>query len=273
MKKFKKYILLMVSILTILSLIGCTSKTNEKDEKKDTAKSSSFKTKENGKLTVGFCATWAPFESKKTDGDFEGFDVDMAKEIGKDLNLDIQFADADWQGLIPSLQKGDYDVVISCVSKSGARNETVDFSDVYYKLPSCIVVKKGNTTIKSKEDLKGKVVGVQLGTADEMAAEKLNKELKFKDLRKFKLPPDEMLDLNQGRLDAVIVGYPYAITTINKTKQYEIIEKPFDATDIVMLTKKGNSELTKAINKSLKRIKEDGTYDKLIKKWISLDKK
>lgn len=262
----KQKLILLLLFVFIAGIIGGCGKSQT-----NSAENTQLPTKEPGKLIVGLCATWPPFEYRDDKGQLIGFDVDLAQEIAKDLGLEVEFKDADWQGLVPSLQKGDYDILITCFSPSEARGETVAFSEPYYKLGSSIVVLKDNDKIKSKEDLAGKVVGVQLGSADEMAAEKLNKEIGFKELKKFKLPPDEFMDLKQGRLDAVIIGYPYAVHHIKSAgENFKVIGEPFDVEDIAMVLKKDNTELLQAVNASLARLKENGTYDKLIEKWLSV---
>lgn len=266
-KGTRKTIIILLSILIISALLtGCGNNTSSQPA----GDNSALTTRQPGKLTVGFCATWPPFEYRNDKAEIVGFDVDMAKELGKDLGLEVVFKDADWQGLVPSLQKGDYDILITCFAASEKRSETVAFTDSYYDLSSSIVVMKSNNTISEPEDLAGKIVGVQLGTADEMAAEKLNKSLGFKELKKYKLPPDEFMDLQQGGIDAVIVGYPYAIHNIKESGNFKIIGEPFDPQKIVMVVNSENQELLQAVNDSLARIKSDGTYDQLAEKWLSL---
>jgi len=118
-----------------------------------------------GEMAVGFCAQYPPFESKnEKTAEFEGFDIDLARAIGEKLGVKVKLMDAEWQGLLGGLKKGDYNILITCMSKSEAREEAVNFSDIYYKLPDVIVVRKDDTAITGKDDLKGKVVGVQLGS-------------------------------------------------------------------------------------------------------------
>ena len=132
------------------------------------------KVKEAGELTVGFCAQYPPFESKnEKTNEFEGFDIDLAKAIAKEMGVEAKLVDAEWQGLLAGLNKGDYDTLITCMSKSEARGENTNFSDVYYSLPDVIVVKKDNTTITGKDSLQGKTVGVQLGSGSEQLADKM----------------------------------------------------------------------------------------------------
>ncbi len=269
MIKLHKYLgLLLIIFLLVSSIMGCAGQ--ESDETNNPAGDPSLNTKAEGVLTIGMCATWPPFEYRDENGELIGFDIDMANEICKELSLKAEFKDADWQGLVPSLQKGDYDILISCFAASESREETVAFSDVYYDLPSTIVIQEGNSEIQSIEDLKNKTIGVQLGTADEMAAEELNKQLGFKELKKYKLPPDEFLDLKQGGIEAVVVGLPYAVQTIRDQGGFTIVGEPFAPQPVVMLVRNDNQELLTYINQSLSRMKEDGTYDSLIQKWFTI---
>jgi len=262
-KKFGKLVLILISLILVLSACGDKSSTEEISENK-------YNTVENGVLTVGFCATWPPFEYRDNNGDLVGFDVDLAKEIAKDLGLEIKFCDADYQGLIPSLQKGDYDIVISCLAKSESREETISFTKKYYNNPSSIIVMKNNNDIKSIEDLAGKVIGVQYGTADEMIANSLNTDYNFKELKTYKLPPDEMLDMSQGKIDAVIVSLAYSLNQVKQSSNFKILDSTFGDKEIAAAVNKSNIILLEAVNKSIERIYEDGTYDKLNDTWLSV---
>lgn len=267
-KLIKKSVLFLLFVMVFSLAAGCGSEPNGATN--TNTDNNVIETKEAGVLTIGMCATWPPFEYRDKNGELIGFDIDMANEICKDLELTPEFMDADWQGLVPSLQKGDYDILISCFAASELRKETVAFSDVYYELPSIIVVKDDNEDIKTIEDLKDKLVGVQMGTADEMAAEELNKQIGFKELKKYKLPPDEFLDLKQGGVEAVVIGLPYAVQTIKEQGGFATVGEAFDPQNAVMLTRTDNPELLKAVNESLARMKEDGTYDSLIEKWFTI---
>lgn len=102
------------------------------------------KVKDRGELIVGFAAHYPPFDSKnEKTGEFEGFDVDMAKALADELGVGVKFVDAEWQGLLGGLNKGDFDMLITCMSKSEGRGKNVTFSDVYYRLADVMVMPKG----------------------------------------------------------------------------------------------------------------------------------
>lgn len=228
------------------------------------------KVKDAGELTVGFCAQYPPFESKnEKTNEFEGFDIDLAKAIAKEMGVEAKLIDAEWQGLLAGLNKGDYDTLITCMSKSEARGENTNFSDVYYSLPDVIVVKKDNTTITSKDSLQGKTVGVQLGSGSEQLADKM--EDVFKEIKRYNYNPEAFTDLKFGRIDAVIVGYAYAVNQMKADPSYKVTGEPLAQAEIVAVLPKGADALTREINAALARIKEDGTYQKIHDKWLKVN--
>jgi polar amino acid transport system substrate-binding protein len=228
------------------------------------------KVEKRGELIVGFCAQYPPFESKnEKTAEFEGFDVDMGKAIGEKLGTKVKFMDAEWQGLLAGLKKGDYDVLITCMSKSETRNENVNMSDVYYKLADVIVVRKDETAIKGKDDLKGKIVGVQLGSGSEQLADQM-KDL-FKEVKRYNYNPEAFTDLKVKRIDAVIVGYAYAVNQMKADPSFKIVGEPLAEAEIVMVLPKGADGLTEKVNGALAKMKADGSYQKIVDKWLKAE--
>lgn len=216
-------------------------------------------------LTVGLCAAYPPFESRDAkSGEIVGFDVDLAYEIGKILNKKVVIKDAEWQALLGGLKNNHYDIILSAMSKQEAGTNNVNLSNTYYLLNDVIVVKKDNTSITSKEDLKDKVVGVQLGSGSEQVVDKL---VGLKKISRYNYNPEAFLDLKHNRIDAVVVGYAYAINQKNFNNEYKIVEK-IAPSELVVVMKKGKDSLTNDINMALTQLKENGTYDELVKKWL-----
>ncbi|WDP91940.1 MAG: amino acid ABC transporter substrate-binding protein [Desulfobacter sp.] len=223
--------------------------------------------KENNRLTVGFCAHYPPFESRnEKTNELEGFDVDMGRALAQAMGVAPAFVDAEWQG---GLKKGDYDILITCMSKSEARADQVNMSDVYYRLPDVMVVNKKNTAIKTRADLKGKTVGVQVGSGSEQIADKMAAD--FKEIKRYNYNPEAFTDLAHGRIDAVIVGYAYAVTQIKKTPAFKVVGKPLHEAEIVMVMKSGADQLTQKVNQALAAIQSNGTYEAILNKWLALD--
>jgi len=228
------------------------------------------KVMERGELVVGFCAQYPPFESKnEKTAEFEGFDVDLGRAIAGQMGVRARFVDAEWQGLLGGLKKGDFDALITCMSKSEARNENVNFSNVYYTLPDVIVVRKDESAVKDKEDLKGRIVGVQLGSGSEQLADQLKDHLK--EIKRYNYNPEAFTDLKFKRIDAVIVGYAYAVNQIKTDPSYKVVGKPLAEAEIVVVAPKGADALTERINVALTAIRADGTYDKVHDRWLKVE--
>lgn len=225
---------------------------------------------DNEALVIGFCAHYPPFESRnEKTNKLEGFDVDLGAALAKELGVAPKYVDAEWQGLLGGLKKGDYDVLITCMSKSEARADEVNMSDVYYKLPDVIVVRKDNAKISGEADLKGKIVGVQVGSGSEQIADKMAGT--FKEIKRYNYNPEAFTDLSVGRIDAVIVGYAYVVTQMKKTPQFKVVGEPLHQAEIVMVMKSGADELTGKLNQALAAIRANGTYDKILNKWLAMD--
>lgn len=225
---------------------------------------------DRGSLVVGLCAQYPPFESRnEKTGDLEGFDIDLGKALAEKMGVKAKFMDAEWQGLLGGLKKGDYDILITCMSKSETRGENVNFSDVYYKLPDVIVVRKDDTAVRGKADLKGKTVGVQLGSASELLADAM-KDV-FKEIKRYNYNPEAFTDLKFKRLDAVLVGYAYAVNQMKADPSYKVVGEPLSEAEVVMVLPKGADDLTSRINAALGKIREDGTYGKIYDRWLKVD--
>lgn len=227
------------------------------------------KVQSKGEIVVGFCAQYPPFEYKNDKGGFEGFDVDLGNALAKQLGLKITFKDAEWQGLIAGMNKGDYDMLITCMGKNDARGANVNFTDVYFNLTEVIVVLKDDQAIKDKSDLKGKKVGAQMATSSEVVLDGMADLVA--EAKKYNYTTEAFLDIKFKRIDAVVCGMAYAIVQIKKDPSFKIVGKPLNSTEIVMVLPKNADSLTEKINESLSSIKKDGTYKTIYDTWIKLE--
>ncbi|MFH1156896.1 MAG: ABC transporter substrate-binding protein [Pseudomonadota bacterium] len=226
------------------------------------------KIKDKGELVVGFCAQYPPFEFKTETGEFKGFDVDLANAIGKELNIPVKFKDGEWQGLIVGMKKGDYDMLITCMGKTTAREQNVNFSDVYYNLTEVIVVRKDDDKIKEKADLKGKVVGAQMATSSEEVLDKMSDLVG--ESKKYNYTTEAFLDLKHKRLDALVCGIAYAVVQIKKDPSFKVVGAPLNSTEIVMALPKDADALALQINAALAKIRSDGLYQEIYDRWLNV---
>ncbi|MDD3894446.1 MAG: ABC transporter substrate-binding protein [Syntrophomonadaceae bacterium] len=273
MLKFKKLSVLLVVLLVAMLFVigGCSDKAADQpaDKSQEVSDTSWTAIEEKGELVVGMCAQYPPFESiNEETNEPEGFDVDFAKAIGKNLGVEVKIVDAQWEALLAGVEKGDYDVLVTCMSKQEAASANINFSDVYYDLNEIIVVKKDNETIKTVDDFKDKIVGVQSGTGAEIAVDSLQG---LKEIKRYNYNPEAFIDLTNDRVDAVVVGFAYAVTQTKDQPDLKIINTPVGETaEIVMVSKKGGDALTAKLNEALAAIKGNGEYDQIHDKWLKL---
>ena len=180
--------------------------------------------------------------------------------MGYEIEMKVQPFDA----LIPSLKAGKLDAIISGMSATEERKKSVDFTDEYYKSTQMFLKKKGNNQLTSKESLAGKKIGVQLGTIQELEARKIkNANVVTNDAT-----VNLILDLKNGKTDAVILENIVAKEFIKKNPDIEVFyEEKLPYGMAIAFNKGKNTEIIKKINEDLKKLKENGKYDELVKKY------
>lgn len=262
----KKGLRAAIASLVILSLglAGCGSTSNSPATSNQTASSSSESAKV---LKVGTDPTFAPFEFMDDKNQTTGFDVELMKAIAADMGYKAQFEASSFDGLVPSLQAGNYDTVIAAMTITPDREKSVDFSNKYVMATQLIAVKK-DSPIKSVADLKGKRVGVQNSTTGQTVMEKMGI-----DPKKYDAIPDAMNDLINGGLDAVVADSPVVLYFIKQNPNANIhyLNGDFPKEYYGIAVKKGNSDLLTKINASLKKLQDSGKYNDIYKKWFNED--
>ncbi len=248
---------LIVAVMIMAAMLpGCEKKAAEK-------KTYTVTTLNPGKLLVGNDTTYAPMEYMEA-GAPTGFDIELAKEIASRLGLELQIITTNWDGIIPGLKTDKYDVIMSAMTITEKRSQEIDFSNPYFDADQSLAVKSGSP-IKSTDDLKDKVVGVQIDTTGQEWAEK--NLTNIKELRKYDTIIAAFEDLKLGRIDAIVNDFPVNnwYSKDGKTEVVQII-KTDERYGIGI--KKGNDQLRDAINQVLADIKADGTYATLYEKWF-----
>ncbi len=168
---WQSVLVVALGMLMVFAVAGCSSTADKKPAANAPAASadeSLSKIKAKGRLVVGINADFAPFEfhtminGKDT---IAGFDLDMAKDIAKDMGVELELKELSFDALLTTLQSGQVDVIISGLSATAERRKTVDFSIPYYKGEQVALTTKGNLAkFNSFSDLKDKKIGVQLSS-------------------------------------------------------------------------------------------------------------
>ena len=223
-------------------------------------------------LRVGCSADFAPFEFQdETKKDFQGFDMDLIRAVAKEMGRELEIQDMGFDGLIPALQAKNIDAIISGMTINEERQKNVNFSDPYYEAGRTMIVKDSEESIKNFQDLKGKKVAVQIGTT---SAEEV-KKLDGVEIKELNTPADCFMELKAGGVDAVVNDKPvneYYITKSGATGVKELSEK-LTAENYGIAMSKDNADLQKEINAALKKLKDNGEYQKIYDKWFGGAKK
>lgn len=217
------------------------------------------------KVVVATDATWAPFEFvDEGSKQLIGFDIDLMKAIAKEGGFEIEFKNVGFDPLLAGMASGQYDAAISSITITEERKKNMLFSDPYYAAGQLVAVQTANATIKSQADLKGKKVGVQVGTTGADEAKALGADVKTYDEI-----GSAYLDLVNGQVDAVVADNPVALGYIQKyVGKIKAAGQPFTAEKYGIAVKKGSTELLAKINKGLKAVQDKGLIKEYETKWM-----
>ncbi len=221
-------------------------------------------------LKVGSTPTGTPFTFLDTKTNtIQGIMVDLITEIGKDAGFQVQIEPMQFSTLIASLTSNKIDIIAAAMFATAARKEVIDFSDTVYTYGEGLLVPKSDTKDYAKlEDLKGEVVGAQVGTA---FVDALKKTGLFSDVRVYDAIPDILRDVDTGRLKAGFADYPILAYNLQQGRfpQARLVEsyKPTILGSVGIGVRKGDLELLKKINTSLAKLKQNGTVNKVLEKW------
>ncbi|TYP58578.1 basic amino acid ABC transporter substrate-binding protein [Thermosediminibacter litoriperuensis] len=225
------------------------------------------KIKKAGKLVLGTSADYPPFEFHQVTGgkdEIVGFDIDLAKAIAKELGVELEIKDIAFESIIPAVLSKTVDLGIAGFTITEERKKSVNFSDPYLEGGQQIITYKGSG-IRSKEDLKGKTIGVQLGTTGEEIA----KKIEGAKLKQFDKVDAAMLDLMNKRVEAVIIDFAVAQAyATNNPDKLELAAETLDDAAKAVVIRKEDGKLLDVVNKVIKDLKVSGEYDRLVKKWF-----
>jgi polar amino acid transport system substrate-binding protein len=221
-------------------------------------------------VRVGSTPTGIPFTFLDTKtNQISGIMVDIIKDIGKDQGFTAEVSPMTFSTLIASLQANKIDVIAAAMYITAPRQEVVDFSDPIYTYGDGLFVSaKDPTDYKSFEDLKGEIVGVQIGTA---YVKPLTDSGLFKEIKVYDTIPDIIRDVNVGRIKAGFADFPIVAYQIKQggypetrlVKNY----KPMLVGSVGIAVRKGDKAMLDKVNASLRKMKADGTIDKILANW------
>ena len=202
-------------------------------------------------LIVGTDPGFKPFEYKEGQ-QIVGFDIDLSRQIAKDLGKRIKVEEMAFDGLLPALQAGRIDMIIAGMTVTPDRAKNAAFSDPYYSATQRVMVRRDHQRIKTVADLAGARIGVQLGTTGDNLAHGIQ------GAQVVQLPSTASVaqEISAGKIDAGILDDDPATQYLATSEDYAIALRKSDTT------------LRQQINKSIATMKQDGRYQQLMKKYF-----
>jgi len=221
-----------------------------------------------GKIVIGMDTTYPPFEY--LDGTNKiGFSVDFGKALARKLGVEAEFKTVAWESIIPSLDLAEFDVIISSMTITALRDETIDFSRPYYNSSQGILVAKGNPLgIVDETDLDDSevTIGVQTGTTSDIWATANASSATLVKLANF----DELyLKLDNGEVDVILGDFPVIAYAANQGQTSGVVIGTFgSAEQFGVGIREGEPSLLNAINTAIDVMLIDGTYDEVFDAWF-----
>ncbi len=220
-----------------------------------------------GKLTMSTNAAFPPYESTDDNGNFVGIDIDVAAAIAEKLGLELQVDDMDFDAALLAAQNGKSDLVMAGVTVTEDRQLVMDFSDSYATGIQSIIVKE-DSDVATPDDLADKMIGTQRGTtgyiycSDDFGDEHVT-------------PYDDGLTAVQalvnGQVDAVVIDNAPAKEFVAANPGLKILDTAYAEEDYAIGVAKGNTAMLDAINGALEELKNDGTLQAIIDKYIKAE--
>jgi arginine/ornithine transport system substrate-binding protein len=237
----------------------------------------SVQAKEWKKVRIGVEGAYPPFSYVTPEGELAGFDIDIARALVEAMGAEIQLVAQDWDGIIPALLAKKYDAIIASMSITEERKKKVAFSDKYYNTPAKFVCKKGAMNEFSRDNIKGKKVGVQRATIhDRYLTDNYGNDV---DIKRYGTQDEAYLDLTAGRVDLLLadsIALSDGFLKKPEGKDYQFIgpdlsDKKWFGEGAGIAIRKQDTDLVELFNAAIKQIRADGTYKKIQDKYFDFN--
>ena len=219
-----------------------------------------------GVLTMGTNAAFPPYEYKEGD-EIVGIDAEIAKALADKLGLELKIVDMDFSSLITSIQSGKIDISLAGMTVTEERKQNVDFTDSYATGVQSIIVKEGSD-IQSVDDLEGKLIGVQEGTTGHLYC---SDDYGEENVIAYTNGATAVQALLQDKVDCVVIDQQPAKAFVEANEGLQILDTAYTTEDYAAAVSKDNPALTAALNTALQELKDDGTIQGILDKYIKAE--
>lgn len=220
-----------------------------------------------GVLTMATNAEFPPYEYHDG-GDIVGIDIEIAEAIAEKLGMTLEVEDIAFDSIIPEIQSGKADIGMAGITVDEDRLKNVDFTDTYATASQVIIVKE-DSEIAGPDDLKGKYIGVQLGTTGDLYA--TDYEADGSTIERYSKGFEAVQAMKQGKIDAVVIDEEPAQVFVAETDGIKILDEALTVEEYAIAVKKGNTELLEKVNGALAELKDSGELQTIIDKYITAE--
>ena len=262
----------LVSGLIALTIIGFLFSTSVFGADIDLAKKSTIEEiLKRGELRVGFESGDVPFEMTNKKGEFIGFDMDFGRRLAKSMGVKFVPVNTAWDGIIPALVTGKFDIIMGGMTITQERNLKVNFADPYIVVGQTILLNnKHKDQVKSYKDLNNPkfILTSRMGTTGEQAIKKYIPKATYKG---FESEAEAGLEVINGKADALVYDLPFCgflYGSQGKDKTV-FLNEPFTYEPLAWAINRGDPDFLNYLNNFLRQSKGDGFYDRMYKKWIT----
>lgn len=259
----KKLIAMIMALTMVVGLAACGQSKNAAEAGTEAAST------DKDTWVMAINATFPPFESidEGTDN-YVGIDIDIANHIAEKLGKKLEIKDMQFSALVPTMESGRADIIISGISPTAERKEVLDFTDSYYFPMNAIICAKG-ADYKELSDLEGKSIGVSMGTSYAEVA----KSVAGAEVKELDSTPLVVQDILSGRCDAGIFDATQAAVFVQENEGLEthIINSDITMEDTFAIALPKGSEYVEPINEILAEMMEDGTMHEILEKYMGTD--
>ncbi len=216
---------------------------------------------------VALDGTFAPHAMPKLDGGVEGFNVDLANEIGKRLGAKMNITAAQWSGLLPAMQAGKYDFIVAPTTITEERAKTMLFTEGYLNTDFLFAVKKGAPEVTALEDLKGKTISVNKGSLYDSWARGLEQEIGWT-VQSYGTQTDAIQAVISGRAYANVAGNTSVAWAAKKNPQLQLSYNYATGKKFGMPFRKDDVATRNLVEEVIECMKLDGTFAEMSEKWF-----
>ena len=267
----KKKIALVLALFFSFFLTACTQKVSDPNQ------DNWAKYQKQGSITIGFDNTFVPMGFEEKNGQYAGFDIDLAQAASEKLGIQIKFQPIDWDMKETELQNGTIDAIWNGYTATDERKEKVAFTIPYMENQQVLVSKKSQN-IYSVQDMTDKVLGAQAGSSGylnfEGQPELLKNRVKDQKANQYQSFNEALIDLKNDRIDALLIDRVYAnyyLQSEGILNDYNVFSAGFESEAFAVGVRPADKTLLAALNQAFISLYQEGKFQEISQKWFGED--